>query len=140
MVTNRKPTGRALSMPAGLAAGGVWSIGITLLCAAVIAKLVEGEKIREYAIGYFAMGILFLSAFTGAIMAGRLVKHRIMMISMLSGLVYYAILLSMTALFFGGQYEGMLTSGLLILAGAAAAVLIGQRKERTKRKIRGVLR
>ena len=41
MVVNRKPTGRAMSMPGGLALGALFSVGATLVLTAVLAKLVE---------------------------------------------------------------------------------------------------
>lgn len=127
-------------MPAGLAAGCGWSLGITLCSAAVAAKMMETEYLKENTIGYIAIGILLLSAFSGALIACGLIKHRKLLISTLSGLVYYVVLLSMTALFFGGQYQGMLTAAAAVLAGTVLAVFLTQHPTGGKRKIRSLHR
>ena len=47
MTTNHKPTGIAMSMPAGLAVGGIWSLVVTIVLSALIAKLIDGEIIAQ---------------------------------------------------------------------------------------------
>ena len=66
MVVNRKVTGKASSVPAGLALGGAVSLGITLILAAVIAKMVSDEKLAEENIGYGVMVLLFTASAAGA--------------------------------------------------------------------------
>jgi hypothetical protein len=61
---------------------------------------------------------------------------------MASGAGYYLTLLAMTALFFGGQYQGMGVTLGLVLAGAGTATLLSVKRKNsiTKgyRKLRSV--
>ena len=124
MIAVKKPTGRAMSIPAGLAVGAAISGLITLLgCLILTWMVLKGSMVFEF-IGYGIMILLLLGAFLGAAVAQGRVKHRRSMVCMLSGLVYFLILLAITALFFGGQYSGIGVTALLILAGAGTAALI----------------
>lgn len=125
MVLNQKPTGRASSMPKGLLAAGVSSLGITLLGAAVLAILVDKEFLEENKIGYGVMMILLIASYVGAIIAWRKIKHQRLVVCLSAGGIYFAILLSITALFFGGQYSAVGETALLVLCGSVLAVLTG---------------
>lgn len=142
MVVNQKPTGRAASMPAGLVFGAVVSLGITLVCAAVLAKLVDMERLAWENIGYGIMVLLLLASFSGAMAAFAKIKRQRMLVCAVSGVVYFGILLSITALFFGGQYDSVGVTAALVLAGSIAAGLLGLRGEGGKkgRKLRGAHR
>ena len=126
MVSNQKRTGTAMSIPAGLALGGAVSLALTLAFSAVIALLAVKGIISESSIGYGVMLLLLISATLGTATANAKIKRRKLMISGLSGLIYYAILLAITALFFGGQYKGMGVTALMILAGSGLQLLTGQ--------------
>lgn len=130
MTTARKPTGRTKSMPAGLALGALTAMSITLALSAIGAKLMDMEKIRETGIGYMAMGILLLSAFFGAWVAVRKIRRQKLAVCGLSSLIYYGILLSMTALLFGGQYRGMGVTALMVGCGGGLAALAVNRQGR----------
>ena len=130
MVVNKKPTGRASSMAGGLMAGTLAGMTATLGLAAAAAKLIENGIMEESSIGYWAMGILALSSFSSAIIACEKIKRRRLLVCVLSGVIYFAMLISMAGLFFGGQYSGIGVTGLMILCGAVLAILIGLRGER----------
>lgn len=134
MVIDRKVTGKAMSIPAGLALGGLGSLAVTLIFSAVLAKLVDAEAVAEESIGYGVMAILLLASFAGAMVSFRRIKRQRLLVCMLSGVVYFGILLSITALFFGGQYEAVGVTGLLVLCGSATAALLGVREKRGGRK------
>ena len=51
MVANKKITGRATSLPAGLAIGAVCSLAATLVLTAILAKLVEAETLPVEKVG-----------------------------------------------------------------------------------------
>ncbi len=139
MTQTQKPTGRASSIPAGLAFGALISITVTILMALILAKLVQTEVLLQEQIGYGVMVLLLASSFLGAATAQGKVKHRRLMICMLSALIYFFILMSITALFFGGQYSAVGVTAGVILAGAGTAALLctGQGKgRRQKRKPR----
>ena len=138
MIINRKATGRASSMPIGVLAGGACAFAGTMLTSAVLAKLVDMEIIPQDKIGYGIKALLLLCAFLGANEACRRVKRQYLIVSAISAGFYYSMLLSVTALFFGGQYSGMGVTAVLVLCGSLLAVFLrsGNREGRKRRKIR----
>ena len=130
MVANKKITGRATSLPAGLAIGAVCSLAATLILTAILAKLVEAETLPVEKV---------VSSFAGAMISCGRIKRQRMLVCIVSGVIYFAMLMSMTALFFGGQYSAVGTTALLVLAGSGAAALLGLRQgrgaKRTKIKV-----
>lgn len=130
MAVNRKVTGRAMSMPAGLAVGAAASLAVTLLLAAVLAKLVETERLAQENIGYGVMVLLLAASFIGALVSFSRVKRQRMLVCCVSGLIYFAMLMSITALFFGGQYSAVGVTALLVLGGSGTAALLGLREGR----------
>lgn len=134
MVMNRKVKGTASSMPAGLALGGCVSMAVTLIGSLLAAQMVLRETISESGIGCCSMFILLLSSAMGALVSVKLIKHRKLYVCVLSGLIYYGMLLGMTALFFGGIYKGMGVTALVIAAGCGIVVLLGLNREKTPRK------
>lgn len=130
MVSNRKATGRASSMPGGLALGALAGMGITLIAAGLVAWLVDRGTMATEGIGYVAMVILTVSSFAGAMLACLKIKRLRLQVCLMSGGIYYLILLGMTALFFGGQYRGMGVTALMVFCGCGLAVLAGFRQGR----------
>lgn len=139
MVVNKKVTGKASSMPAGLAMGGLVSLLMTLLMAACLAKLVDTEVLKEENIGYGVMVLLMASSVLGALTAYGKIKRQRLLVCMLSGAVYMGILLSITALFFGGQYEAVGVTTLLVFGSSMVIALLGLREKRggNRKKRRG---
>ncbi|MDO5399857.1 MAG: hypothetical protein Q4F17_02610 [Eubacteriales bacterium] len=131
-------TGRTLSVPAGLAVGLGVSLSITAAAIGVLAKLVDAETLPWENMGYGIMVMLLAASFFGALAAYARVKRQRLMVCLLAGVVFYGCLLSFTALFFGGQFDGMGVSFLLTLAGSGAAGLLGLRQGRggAKKRLR----
>ncbi len=125
MTAKRKTTGTTMSMPGGLAMGGLVSLGITLAGSAILAWLVDEEMMAMESIGYGIMVMLLGASFLGAVTAYGKIRRRRLLVCAASGLVYIGILLSITALFFGGQYSGVAVTVLLVLAGSVAAGMLG---------------
>lgn len=125
MTAKRKTTGTTMSMPGGLAMGGLISLGITLAGSAILAWLVDEEMMAMESIGYGIMVMLLGASFLGAVTAYGKIRRRRLLVCAASGLVYIGILLSITALFFGGQYSGVAVTVLLVLAGSVAAGMLG---------------
>ena len=142
MVTQRKATGRASSLPAGLAWGALVSLGLTLIGSGVVAFLVHRGTMAVNSIGYGAMVILVLSALSGAWMAFKKIKRLRLQVCLISGGIYYLMLLGMTMLFFGGQFQGMGVTALMVACGSILAILGGFSKGRggKRRYHRGVYR
>ena len=137
MTVNQKVTGTAMTMPMGIGIGCGISMLLTILGSGLVAKLISMEVLQENAIGYGAMMIILLSSISGAGIAVNKVKKRMLQVSTLVGGLYYVMLLGATALFFGGQYQGMGVTALLILAGCGVVVLIAGREKKSKRYRKG---
>lgn len=129
MTVNRKVTGTASSIPAGLALAALVSLGITGALSAVTAWLTLTGRIPESGVGYCAMVILAASSAAGAATAiGRIKRLRFQM-GMAAGGIYYLCLVLLTALFFGGVYQGMGVTALMVLCGCGLVILLGNGRE-----------
>lgn len=137
MTVNRKVAGTAVTMPVGIAIGWEISIAVTLVGSVLVAKLISDEILQSTAIGYGVMLILLLASVLGAVVSIAKVQRRRLQVCLLSGAVYYASLLACTALFFGGQYQGMGVTALVVLAGVGTVVLLGCREKKQKKYRKG---
>ena len=116
--------GKAASMPVGFFLGGVASLVVTIVTSGILAWLVISQKISENQIGYGVMVLLILASFSGAEVSYRKIKRQRLVVSMVAGVIYFGILLSMTAFFFGGQYNAVGESALMVLCGCGLAFLL----------------
>ena len=116
--------GATIGIPAGLGIGIMAALVITLMGAAFVAYLIASEKAGEGTIGYMSMVIMAAATATGSWIAASLVKRRRLQMCMMIGGCYYLLLLSMTAMFFGGKYEGMGIAALVIVATCAVVAFI----------------
>jgi len=125
-------------MPSGLALGAAVSMAATIAISFIGAQLIMNEVIAQEQIGYCSLAALLTGTILGAVTSARKVKHRKLVVCLLSGGVYLLILLATTALIFGGQYEGLATTCLTVMIGSVAALLIqnrdGKQKNRRRRK------
>ena len=139
MVINKKVNGTASSIPAGISFGCGTSLLMDVAGAMIFAKLIDAEVLAENAIGYSAMAVLLVSSFAGARTAYAKIKRRKLLSCLICGGAYYCVLLAMTALIFGGQYQGMGVTALLVAVGSMCAVMLelpkGQQRGGRKRKI-----
>ena len=129
MVINRKPTGRASSVPAGLAYG--WVAFMTVLFAGIagLASLINGEKISMTHMGYGIMAVLMVGAWSGAMISNRRIKRNKMIVCLSEGVICFITLLLITALFFGAKYSAVGETGLLIFCGSMMPCFGGRRRK-----------
>ncbi len=120
MVIKRR---RTMPIAGAIGIGVAVSFLLTLVGAAVLAMLVEQGTVAQNGMGGGAMVILVLCAAMGALAATLLFPGKRLAVCGLTALGYYLSLLAMTALLFGGQYEGMGVTALMILLGGALTVL-----------------
>lgn len=125
MVLDKKVTGRAASMPAGLFAGLGVSVGVTLLGVALVSTMILGGRIPESGIGYCAMLVIPLAVVAGASASVKMVKRRRLFVSLASGAIYFLTLAGISISFFGGVHQGVIPTILLTLMGALAVGLCG---------------
>ena len=114
------------SVPRGVCIGIFVSLLVTLIGIGVISWMLSGEKMTESTQDYGVVLILLLSSATGVGTALSISKSKRLVVSILVGGGYYLLLLACTALFFGGQYQGVGVTALVILAGCIGTVLVGQ--------------
>ena len=88
-----------------------------------MAILLDSQTIQESGVGYGSMLLLLLSSAAGTFTAAKTIKRQMLPMGMLSGLCYYAMLLAITTLFFGGQYQGMGVTALVVMAGCCVTAL-----------------
>jgi len=132
-MTSKWNSGKASSIPKGLAMGGGVSLGLTLLLSLVLAWLISSEKLPWEQVGFGILVILFFSALLGTVISVKAIQRQRLLVSLGSGLVFWATLIAITALFFGGQYDGMLVTGAIILAASGTVALLGLRREKGRR-------
>ena len=135
MSTVRKHTGRASSVPGGLAMGAVVSMAVTGGLTALLAGLLDREMMQWEMVGYGSLTVVMLSSFLGAVTACVKIRRQRMLVCLMAGMVYLGILLAMTALFFGGQYQAVGVTALLVLGGTMCAALTGAGKGRVRKKM-----
>ena len=125
MRVNQKVTGKSMSIAGGVGIGVLASVVITIISSLILAALVNNEIVKENGLGYGVIMVLLLSAVTGSLVAWKCIRHRRLLVCTLSGVGYYVALIGITALLFGGQYQGMGVTALVVLAGCGCVALIG---------------
>ena len=124
MAKTSKRTGNAKSIRSGLAIASLRSMAITFVVSAGIAALLETEKITWTDAGYWIMGMLYLSSFVGSKFAVMFIKRQKLTIIIMTSILYWGLLLCLTALFFGGDFSAIWETAGIIAAGAGSAALI----------------
>ena len=119
-----KLTARAMTIPAGLAVSVFSAIAVTGICSGLSAWLILRGIVPEMAVGYLAMGILLVSSAAGAIVAEGTIQRLRTRICLAAAGGYYLSLLAVTAVFFGGQYQGMGVTALMVLCGPVLVILL----------------
>lgn len=128
----QKQLNKKYTLPAGLVIGLLVSIGTTLFMSCVLSWLIHSEQLLESAANYGVLVILLISPAVGAAVAAALIKEKRLIVCMASGVCYIILLLACTALFFGGQYQGVGVTVLAVLAGCIGIGLLGLKGERTR--------
>ena len=135
----KKQTGQAPSTVRAIGYGTALATIWTLVCAMILAKLIDGEVLAMEKVGYGSMATQLSAVFVGATAAYRRGGHMGMSCGQAVGLSYYLLLLLVNALFFGGHFTGMgITLMLVALASGGAVLAAGRgsgRKPRRRYKI-----
>lgn len=82
------------------------------------------------------MIILTAASWIGAAIAVSKIKRKKGIVCLLSGICIYGILLAITALFFGGQYDGAGETALLIGCGSVLALILRPNGRNVKKRRR----
>ena len=137
MIPIKKFKSKVMGIPAGLGVGVLSSLLLTFIGTAIAASLLATEKIGEDTIQYVVILVQAISGALGAFLSESLTKRLRLQVSLLSGVCYYLALLAMTALFFGGRYQGIgLTAAVIMAVCLVIAFLPTQSGELGKKRKR----
>lgn len=124
MTSGFKQTGKARSIAGGLAIAAAVSMTLTIVLSAAVAYFLNEERVTWQQAGYWIMGMLFAASFIGGKCAYLSVKRQYFVISIMSGILYWGLLLCISALFFGGNFGAVWETAGIVGAGAATAALL----------------
>lgn len=130
MVTNKMVFGKAGTMTKGILLGTTAAWILTLVSAIIMTQLVLSGSMKHTALGYWAMVLVPLVSAISAFIAVGIIKRQRMQVCLLSGLAYFVTLLIVNLVFFGGQFDGIVITAILILSGVLCVGLLGLRGER----------
>ena len=121
---------KQLSVGAAIGIGIGTSAVLSMAILALAALLVSTEKLQINAIPVVIAFTHLVSAFAGTFLACKLADQKLLITGSAAAGGYFLTLLTLTAILFSGEYQGVLTGLLMVAIGAAAAVLTGLRKEK----------
>ena len=125
-----------MSVPVGILTGVLLGLMITVLGAILLSMLIYRQTVQEDGVGIGAMIIVGVSALAGVIAAVTLVRRRRVQVCVLTGVGYQLSLLGMNALLFGGQYNGVMTTIILVSLAVVIGVFCGIGGEKTPKNHR----
>lgn len=126
----------ALVLTGGIAV----SLFVMLACSALLAKLISMEIIGEENTVICTGVTLLLSAAAGTGTATSGQKENKIYIGLANGSMYSAILLLITAVALGGQYQGVLVSVILILCASIMPAILFKNKTKHSKSRRSKMR
>lgn len=130
MIQKWKTTG-APGIMRSLLIGCMVSMGITIIGSMILAVFLGKEKITEETLGYWIMGMLLLAAYAGGYSTCKIRKSNRLASSILTGTMYFALLMILGMLIFKGNCSGAVQTVLLILCGNTLAAMWTSRKNST---------
>ncbi len=136
MAAKRKMFSSGVSIPVGIVIGAAVSVAVMLLGALLAACLVMSETLSMDGIGSAASGISAIAAALGCWIASAMTKKQKLLVCGLTAIAFFLVMLSTTAVFFNGVYNGIGLTALMILLGVGASLLPGLRKNSGKRKLK----
>lgn len=116
-----------------IALGIIAAIAMMLFSAGVFAIMISKEIISEAGTGYCSVTVLLLSSFSASLVAISNYKKMRIWTSVITGVTYSAVLLGMTAVFFDGEYRGILVTVMVVLSGCMIATILSRKGNNTLR-------
>lgn len=119
-----KLQGKTKSMGAGLVLGVTLSLLVLLLGLAVLAKLMEQDKIAYSSMGYGILLSIIMASLAGSTMSICKIRRRKLLVAAAHAFLLWGVLLCLTALFFGGAYSGAGVTAIAIFCGSMLPILL----------------
>ena len=114
----------AVSIPAAVTIGTVTSLAVMLVGAVAVSLLIANETINSDSVGYGILVVTLISSMVGNALSLLLAQKKLLVVSLCTSGAFGIVLLSITALFFGGQYSGVPVTFLVIFGGGAGTILM----------------
>lgn len=118
----------SVSMGKCAALGAAVSAAVTFLCAAVGAAVISSGVLSEGAMDYLTIAILLVATLIGAMSGAGGAKEKRLYVCLLVAVIYFGVLLAMTALIFDGQYDGVIVTAVVLFSGSIVAAMAGKGK------------
>lgn len=119
--------GKSVSLPAGIGIGVGTSLLASVTAVAVLAALVNAEKLNIGSITVVTALVHLISSFLGGWLATLLTKQKRLVTALSTAAGYLLVMIGMTALIFDGQYQGIGLALLMVFIGSGAVILLGMR-------------
>lgn len=134
MNSNQKPTGRAKSIPVSIFIGTIVFLSTAFVISSIAALLIDCQIIKESNAGYCVMIALSISSFFGTSLTIQQCKRRKTLAAFLSAAIYLGCMMSINALFWKGEYEGIMPTAVIILCGCGLSLFLKTNHKNRKRK------
>lgn len=121
---SKKEYRNTMSIPAAVGVGTVISTIVMLIGAIVITLLISNELISDQSMDYGVLALTMLSAILGCSVSNVVAKRRLLIVSVCTAVTFLLVLISITAIFYGGQYSAIPVMAQVILGGGVSSVLI----------------
>lgn len=121
----------------GIGIGIGVSITMTVLGALVLAWLLSSGRTEEEQVGYATAVIWILSAMAGTLTAGAIAGERLLVVSLITGIGYFVVMILANLGFYGGEMEGILPAlGTILGAGGASCLILSRPKKASRQYVR----
>lgn len=141
LVANRAK-GTSSPVIAGVLTGAAVAVAVMAGLSIAMAWMINRGWMPVDLLGYGSMGVIVLASASGATVTIKKVMRRSILMGGLTGATLILAVLAVNGLFFGGQYDGVFTTILMILVGCIVPGVIGSKKigkgnvgRRKKRKL-----
>ena len=115
--------------------GVLISISVMLIGVFIVSLLILNETVTNSTTGYLVMADILISTMVGSIGAIGVAKRKLAIVALCSSLIYMLSLISLTAVFYDGQYSGVPATLLLVMCGGISSVLV-ESKRNARQKMR----
>lgn len=137
---HRRKTERTRSLPVGVGIGILTAMAIALVGAMILAATVDREMLRESGIGGGSTALQAAASAIGAAVAFRQIRSRRMLVCLLCGGCFLAVLLGCGLLFFEGGIHGVGRTAAAVMLSSCAVGLLGLRGgKRAGKRVRAAI-
>ena len=121
---NKKVSLNGRNAASAIGLGVVISVVLMLVATFVVSALLMNQTIEIESVGVLVLIVTELSVFVGCAFSTLRMRRSVLPVAVATSLGLFIIQIGITALFFEGQYRGMIVTLVILLGGAVASSLI----------------